>query len=84
MRTVPTRNRCRLPHILAEGTNSIPATPTPKRKYPVRIAIFVNGRLKYKDRVKVFAARIGPRQVANIETRDRMRRIMSRFHKGQF
>jgi len=62
----------------------MPAMPTPKRKYPVRTAIFVNLTTNTIDNVKVFAARIGPRDVAKIETTERMMRIMSRFHRGQF
>ena len=62
----------------------MPAIPTPKRKYPVRMAIFVNLISKTNDNVKVFAARMGPREVAKIETTERMRRITSRFHRGQF
>ena len=82
--TVPIRNKCLLPHILPEGTKNIAATPTPSRKYPVRIAIFVNASSKCNDKVKVLAARIGPRDVAKIETSERMKSIKSRFHKGQF
>jgi hypothetical protein len=82
--TVPIRNKCLFPHILPEGTKKIAATPTPSRKYPVKIAIFVNASSKCNDKVKVLAARIGPREVAKIETTERMRRIISRFHRGQF
>jgi hypothetical protein len=81
---VPKRNKCLFPHILAEGTANMPATPTPSKKYPVRIATWSNSREKYNDKVIVFAASIGPRQVAKIETTERMTRITSRFHRGQF
>jgi hypothetical protein len=81
---VPRRNKCRLPHIRADGTHSVPAIPTPKRKYPVRTAILVKLTTKINDNVKVFAARMGPRDVAKIETTERMRRIISRFQSGQF
>jgi hypothetical protein len=62
----------------------MPAIPTPKRKYPVSSATFVNLTTKTKESVMVFAARIGPRDVAKIETTERIRRITSRFHSGQF
>jgi hypothetical protein len=54
------------------------------RKYPVSIAINVNGTSKMRESVKVLAARMGPREVAKTEVRQRMLRIKSRFHKGQF
>ncbi len=73
-----------MPQILADGTHKMPAIPTPKRKYPVRMAIFVNFRENIRERVRVFAAKIGPRDVAKIETTERMRRITSRFQSGQF
>jgi hypothetical protein len=60
------------------------ATPVPRSKYPVRTAIFVKGSSKCSDRVKVLAARIEPKQVAKIEMKERMKRMTSRFHKGQF
>jgi hypothetical protein len=44
----------------------------------------VNASSKNKESVKVFAARMGPRQVAKTEVNDRMTRMTSRFHKGQF
>ena len=84
MMNVPSRNRWRLPHTRADGTHNIPATPTPKRKYPVSSAIAVNLTTKTKERVIVFAARIGPRDVANMETTQRITRMISRFHNGQF
>lgn len=84
MMNVPSRNKCRLPHIRADGTHSMPAIPTPKRKYPVSSAIFVNLTTKTKESVIVFAARIGPRDVAKIATTERIMRITSRFHSGQF
>jgi hypothetical protein len=82
--TVPIKNKCLFPHILADGTKNIDAIATPSKYHPVRIAILVNLRRKYKDKVKVFAARMGPRQVAKIETMDRIVTIRSRFHNGQF
>ena len=39
---------------------------------------------KTKESVMVFAARIGPRDVAKIETTERIMRMISRFHSGQF
>lgn len=83
-RTVPRRNKCLLPQILADGTANMPATPTPRRKYPVSSAICVNFVLKNRDSVRVLAASMGPRDVAKTEVRDRITRIASRFHKGQF
>lgn len=68
----------------ADGTHSMPATPTPKRNHPVRSATFVNLREKYNDNVIVLAARIGPSEVAKMLTIERMSRIRSRFHSGQF
>jgi hypothetical protein len=90
MITVPRMNKCLFPQTLADGTKNIAEAPTPKRKYPVSLAICVNGMLqlhkslKYKDNETVFAARIGPRQVANTETVERTKRMRSRFHNGQF
>jgi hypothetical protein len=44
----------------------------------------VNFVTKTKERVMVFAARIGPKDVAKIETIERIMRMISRFHSGQF
>lgn len=60
------------------------AMPVPRSRYPVRTAIFVNERSKWNDRVKVLAARIEPKQVAKIETRERRKRMISRLSKDQF
>jgi len=46
--------------------------------------MLLNLVLKSRDNVKVFAARIGPSEVAKIETTERIVIIMSRFHRGQF
>jgi hypothetical protein len=84
MMKIPRRYRCLFPHTLADGTKNMAEAPTPKRKYPVSLAICVNGVLKYRESVMVFAARIGPRQVAKMETMARIKSMPSRFHSGQF
>ena len=50
----------------------------------MRSAIFVNSIEKTRDRVKVFAARIGPRDVAKTDVTESTIMMTSRFHSGQF
>jgi hypothetical protein len=83
-KNVPNKKRCLFPHILADATQSILEIPTPNRKYPVNRAMYVNGSPNQSDSVKVFAASIGPKDVAKTETIDRITTIISRFQRGQF
>ena len=61
-----------------------PATPTPRRWYPVSSAVWVNGFKNQSDKVIVFAASNGDSVDAMREMRHRMKSMTSRFHSGQF
>ena len=82
-KTVPNTNMWRLPQMRPEGTTMKAAAPTPKRYQPVSSATPVKGMMKSKVRVRVLAARMGPREVAKMAVRDRTKVMRSRFHSGQ-
>src|SRR5689334_17519554 len=82
--TVPSRYKCRFPHILARGTMRKPANATPSKWYPVSKAISVKFLWNRRVRVKVSAARRGERVAAITEAMERIRTMRSRCHIGQF
>jgi hypothetical protein len=66
-----------------EGTKKMAAAPPPSRKYPVRRATCVMSFAKRPAMVRVLAARMGPRAVARMAAKQRMKVMRSRFQSGQ-
>lgn len=84
----PRMKRWRLPQTRAKATKKKAAVPAPNKKYPVRRATWVNVRWRteeyQRERVRVFAAIMGPRAWAKTETMERIIRMRSLFQRGQF
>lgn len=81
---MPMRKRCRLPQIRPDGTKKMAPAPAPSRKYPVSRATLVKSLEKRREMVMVLAARIGPRAVARMPAKQRVKVMRSRLHSGQF